>query len=172
MFNIFGLIILSLLLVVGGVFLVRWIYRRQIQKEAEYVRENDQFVDSVGDAHPAPRIKINDGEPKWVAFEKEFRMGYVQFHNDFRGKNEPKPFGGGWFDVDHDLKIIYLYKLSTDFGQCTEEEVVRAIHNTPLPQLADYKVMFSTSYWWAEAMEDSKYLGKIDSDGCGFAVHE
>jgi hypothetical protein len=67
---------------------------------------------------------------KWIVQGKDFKMGNVGLHMELVGADTQIVKGGGWFYVDREEGILYLYKNSMDYGYCTKEEVIEAIRNT------------------------------------------
>lgn len=61
---------------------------------------------------------MSDLKQKFV-FTKDlhFEMGRVKFHREL----DPNALGGGYWFIDLERKVAYLYSTSYDFGKCKPE---------------------------------------------------
>jgi len=83
-------------------------------------------------------------QPKWIVQGHEFIKGFVGLHFELRNDTPHRIKGGGYWYVDKEAKVLYLFKASVDFGQCTKEEVLAALkkHNFA-PSWKGFKVCFT-----------------------------
>jgi hypothetical protein len=69
---------------------------------------------------------------KFIVTSKRFMMGNVEFHSELARKintKEEPVLGGGKWDFDEHRKELFLWGLSTDFGQATPEQIKTAIES-------------------------------------------
>ena len=64
---------------------------------------------------------------KWIVQGKNFIKGDVDLHFELKDGTPHRVKGGGYWYVDKEEKVLHLFKLSVDFGQCTKEEVIAAL---------------------------------------------
>lgn len=69
----------------------------------------------------------------WKGDEVNIRLGYPMFHSDLLTKQDGKDnidcYGGGFWDIDFNNKIIKLFGDSSDFGRPKIEDIKKAIQN-------------------------------------------
>jgi len=79
---------------------------------------------------------------KFIIFKRNgvdcsgMRLGMVEFHKDLLSCNETC-LGGGFFDIDRDNNVLYLYDKSYDFGYPQFENLKYISED-----FQDYKIMY------------------------------
>lgn len=67
--------------------------------------------------------------PKFVINNGNIIFGHVEFHSDLL-RDHKETVGGGWWYLDRENKIMYLYGKSQDYGAVTEEQAKEAWKNS------------------------------------------
>lgn len=103
---------------------------------------------------------------KFIIYDGSIRLGHVDFHKEL-GPDKSLIRGGGWWHLDKEKDIMYLYSSSMDFGYVTRENLIDAIQNGMLrPSLKNtkffhsfkeelYEVMIDSSGIWIEAPQEN-----------------
>jgi len=103
---------------------------------------------------------------KYIIYDNELRMGHVDYHKELFSKlrgDESKVKGGGWWHMNREKGVIYLYSSSEDFGKAQLEDVKRAIETGYLKGFDKlFKYAYSTSDSLGEAMENHILLERIE----------
>ncbi len=76
----------------------------------------------------------------------EIVMGNVDYHNELHGKNRSnlKTIGGGMWHWDEELKKVYFYGSSLDFGRVTKEQFIDAFGRSLIsPFIEECEILFS-----------------------------
>lgn len=101
-------------------------------------------------------------KPKWIIQGNNFRLAMVELHMEMKTGVEPVK-GGGYFHLDQELKEIYLYGQSVDFGQVSKEEVLQSLDWPLRLELNAYRVYFSTQCQSTHMeVDDFEYLFTIE----------
>jgi len=81
---------------------------------------------------------------KWVCEDDDISISAsIEYHFEIV-KDRKKVSGGGYWKMDRQNNIIWLYGSSDDFGQCTEEQVRSAVKNGIFGMRFEaYKILFS-----------------------------
>ena len=68
--------------------------------------------------------------------------------------------GGGWWYMDLETDILYLYGKSESYKSVTEQNIIDA--DCWRPSLEGYSIYFSESESLDEVLKNSKFIKKID----------
>jgi hypothetical protein len=66
----------------------------------------------------------------------------VEFHLEL-AKDHSTTKGGGWWHMDEEKKILYLFGLSTDFGPAEPEDIKTHMDNTTMLRFEGFEVLYS-----------------------------
>lgn len=87
---------------------------------------------------------------KWIINRNEddsrydFRLGHVDFHKDLAENQIDNIIGGGYWHLDKENNILYLYGKSEDFGRVSIEQLRNAKEKAFYsPSLEKFKWVFS-----------------------------
>ena len=85
----------------------------------------------------------------------------VTYHEEL-AKDHLTTKGGGYWFVNDELKRLYLYGQSVDFGACTLEDLRTAIPKSYISvHWVGYEVYFSYNSSLANAIKDAVLIGKL-----------
>lgn len=91
---------------------------------------------------------------KWVINNGNLVLGDVRYHNELCRDNTLTKGGGFWYLVK-EIKTIYLYGDSTQFGQATKKQ----LEQTNIPSSLDqYTVVFSTQQSLAKVIKEGEII--------------
>jgi len=107
--------------------------------------------------------------PKFIIQKGEFRMGRAEMHVDLSSKAIERPIGGGWWHLNREDKIMYLFDKSIDFGSVSSEDVVKSISDDwrMKKRFAGYSVRFSELGKYDgidKVIRDSKEIHKFEKE--------
>ena len=99
---------------------------------------------------------------KYIIYDGTLRMGHVELHSELlstlRG-DESKVQGGGWWHLDREKGIMYLYASSHDFGQAELKDVRKAVEEGYLTGFNKlFKFAYSTEEWLDKAVENCVFF--------------
>ena len=83
---------------------------------------------------------------KWVCEDDDIRISAsIDYHSEIVSEKD-KVVGGGYWKMDRQNNIIWLYGSSDDYGRCTAEQVLSAVKNGIFgARFEAFKVLFSAS---------------------------
>ena len=102
---------------------------------------------------------------KFIIQDDQFIMGSVGYHFELKLPNgKGRVEGGGYWHVDRQQKIIYLYASSTEFGAVSRERLQEVVSTCLMdPYLNGYKVLHAYVTKFPDAEEtDWEELHVID----------
>jgi SEC-C motif len=102
---------------------------------------------------------------KFIIHEDLFIMGNVKYHFELvPDQNRTRPEGGGFWHIDREAKIFYLYGVSSDFGGLTQDRVTEIVSTSLLsPHLDGFKVLHCYALEFSSAKpEDWTEIHTID----------
>ena len=100
-------------------------------------------------------------KPKFIIQDGELRMGRVVMHKDLASEDGSKPVGGGFWYFDMDVKIMYLYGKSHDFGEVKVEDFEDIWLR---PSLEDMTIYFSTESDLELAKQNNVIIQNLNED--------
>lgn len=91
---------------------------------------------------------------KFIINNRTLIMGDVDHHREL-AQNHRSTTGGGYWFVDNEAKIVYLYSKSLEFKQSKYVEVIDAVVRGRVPE--EYKE-FTFCYSHSDSLNDAKKL--------------
>jgi len=100
---------------------------------------------------------------KYIITDDQFIMGNVKYHFELKPeRSKAHPEGGGFWHIDPQKKIFYLYGVSSDFGGIMRERLKEVLSTTLLnPNLNGYEIHHSYSLQFPDAT-DWEHIHTID----------
>ncbi len=97
---------------------------------------------------------------KFIIQDNTLKVGNVVMHEDLKNEQSNEPvLGGGYWYIDREKNILYLYGKSIDFGRVTKKEIIEVRKNgsytTSLEKL-EWKWAFTDNLNWA--ISDSELI--------------
>ena len=83
--------------------------------------------------------------PKWILVDKTVFIGKVNFHSELVKRYCENPQdckGGGWFSINLEKKIIFLYGFSIDFGRVSAKDMENVTVKEKTRNLNSFKLIF------------------------------
>jgi len=83
--------------------------------------------------------------PKFIIQEGNFRMGRCDLHRELSNREMNTPIGGGWWHLNRDEKVLYLFDQSYDFGRVSPESITSSLKDDPImkARFGGHSVRFS-----------------------------
>lgn len=100
--------------------------------------------------------------PKWIIENNQVKIGKCTFHKEMC-EDKSNVIGGGWYHIDLDNKILWLYCKSEEFGSVSFEDIFKAKPNGPHRRtlskiFTDFEWRFSKERWITDAMNNYKIV--------------
>ena len=95
---------------------------------------------------------------KWIIEKTRFVYGNVERHYQLAKDRDDIKCGGFWH-IDKENNILYLYARSVDYGVCKKEKILETIKNNNYPKdLAKLTWKYSVSEDFKMALKNSEVL--------------
>jgi len=96
---------------------------------------------------------------KWIIQDGNLRLGHVDLHKELKSKTGNAVKGGGYWELDKEKKIIYLYGKSIDFGQCKLDDIINARNDGYAgPTLEEMDWVFSNHLTLGECFDNGTLI--------------
>lgn len=91
---------------------------------------------------------------KFIISNSGLITGNVSYHFEL-ARGEQGVLGGGYWEVDEEKKILFLYGTSIDYRSVSLADVVMALKSKPITvRYSEYKVFYSTSKDFHQVLQE------------------